>query len=456
MKLIEILRLVWLNIFETKSKVLLTSLGIVVGSATIILVIAIGNGGQLEVQEQYKNLNVGAIEVTVGQSLDKMLEGMMENMPSGGKMPSGGQMPSFGGGNMPSGGAPSGGFSGRGSSSGGGMPSGGGRMDITKSNVTLTVEDAQDIASLVPDIAAVSILTSGEGAVLGGDLEEEVTTSVVGVMSDYVNISNLELLYGEFITEYDEEDKAKVAVIGFAKAQEIFGSAYYAQDQVVQIEGKNYTVVGVLAEMGTVASGISPDEAIYVPYSTAKKYILGSSAETQLSAVASEVSEVDTVIANIEAVLTENYPNASFTFTDAGSKMEAALASAKTLSMLLISVASIVFVVGGIGIMNVLFVSVKERTQEIGILKALGSSKREILLEFLMEANFIATFGGIVGVGVGYALVPVLQMLGATAVPLSSSAFLALAFAILTGTLFGFYPAYKASILTPIKALSQD
>lgn len=118
--------------------------------------------------------------------------------------------------------------------------------------------------------------------------------------------------------------------------------------------------------------------------------------------------------------------------------MEAATESANTLSMLLIAVASIVFIVGGIGIMNVLFVSVKERTSEIGILKALGCSRREILLEFLMESNFIATFGGIIGVGVGFALVPIVKMTGMTLAPLPIGGILAVLFAVLTGTVFGF------------------
>ena len=124
--------------------------------------------------------------------------------------------------------------------------------------------------------------------------------------------------------------------------------------------------------------------------------------------------------------------------------------------MLLIAVAAIVFVVGGIGIMNVLFVTVKERTQEIGLLKALGSRKREILLEFLMEANLISLFGGVVGVILGFALIPAVEMTGMRCEPVVLGGILALVFAVITGTIFGFYPAFKASRLTPIEALSQD
>lgn len=320
----------------------------------------------------------------------------------------------------------------------------------------LTEDDVEDILALVPNIESASLLASGSGLVDGGELDEETSFTVAGVQPDYASISNLEILYGDFFTEYDVEDKEKIAVLGYKTAQDIFGSAYLATDEIITIEGKNYSVAGVLSSMGTVSSGISPDEAIFLPYSTAEKYVFGNDIAPQITVVASDVGEVENVMTNIEVLLNENHPNAMFTISDAGSKMEAASKSANTLSMLLIAVAAIVFVVGGIGIMNVLFVTVKERTQEIGLMKALGSRKVEILLEFLMEANFISLFGGIVGVALGFALIPAVEFFGMRCEPVVLGGILALIFAVATGTIFGFYPAFKASGLTPIKALSQD
>lgn len=453
--------MVWINIMSNKSKCALTSLGIVVGSATIVLVIAIGQGGKMDVAEQFKNLSAGAIEITAGQTADAMMEGMMEGfgggMPNFGP-PSGGfpdgNFPAMGGGGMPSFGGNGGGNRSGGGRPGGGMPSMG--NSARRGAVTLTEEDVQDIADVVPNIDAISIIASGEAAVDGGELEEETTITAAGVMPEYADISNLEIQYGEFFTEDDQLDKTKVCVLGYKAAQNIFGAAYLAQGEIVSIEGKNYEVLGVLASMGTVSSGISPDEAIYIPYSTAEKYVFGTDIDPTITAVASDVSEVENVMANIETVLTQNYPSAVFTITDAGSEMEAAQQSADTLQTLLIAVASIVFIVGGIGIMNVLFVTVKERTGEIGLLKALGSRKEVILLEFILEAGMIALFGGIIGVAAGYALIPALELTGTRAEPVASSGILSLLFALITGTVFGFYPALKASRLTPVEALGSE
>ncbi|MGI5884826.1 MAG: ABC transporter permease [Candidatus Spyradocola sp.] len=451
MRLGEVLRLVWLNLLGNRTRMLMTSLGIVVGAATIVLVIAVGQGGQADVADQFKNLNAGAIEVTLTDEapMAEGMGGMGGGMPSMGGM-SGGGMPSMGGmsgGGMPSmGGMFGGGMGARGGSAGSGGSSG--------NQERMTEEDVEDLIELVPNLAQAAILLSGDVEVFGGELSEAVSTTVVGAQAAYQEISNLTTLYGRFLDGSDESAASYVAVIGYDLAQEIFGSAAYALGDYLEIEDKNYEIVGVLEQMGSVTTGISPDSAVYIPYATAEKYVFGTTVEPVIAAVAESVEDVEACMANIETILTENHPDAYFEVTDAGSAMEAASSSADTLAMLLLAVATIVFVVGGIGILNVLFASVQERTQEIGILRAIGCARGTILLEFLLEANFISLLGGLVGVGLSFALMPVIEVLGVRCEASLWGAVLAFLFALLTGTVFGFYPAWKASRLVPIQALN--
>lgn len=450
MRMSEIFHLVWINLMENKFKVFLTSLGIIVGSATIVLVIAVGHGGEVDVQNEFKTLSAGSINVSVSTQAE-MQDQMMGGMMGGGGMPGG--MPSGG---MPGGGMPGGGSTRRsGGGSGGGFGGGGGGM-FKKQTVTLSSTDVSDITSLVSGISDISLYMTGTSSVNGGDLTEDTDYTVLGIGADYQDMCNLSLLQGELLTDDDDTNKSKVAVIGYTLAQEIFGSAYSAYGETLSIEGKTYQIVGVLSKMGSVSSGTSPDESIFVPYSTALKFIYGNKADPQIMAIASDVNQVKTIMTNIKTVLSENHTKGNFTVTDAGSTMEAAMSNANTLSMLLTAVACIVFIVGGIGIMNVMFVSVKERTQEIGILKALGCSKREILLEFLIEAVLISLFGGLLGLAVGFSMVPVVRLTGMTVEPLAVSGVYSMVFAVVTGSVFGFYPAWKAASLLPIEALTQE
>ena len=450
MRFSELMGLVWVNIMENKFKVLLTSLGIIVGAATIVLVIAIGQGGKADVADQFKNLNAGAVEVSYDPNMQG-LENQGGGFPGGG-MPGGGGMPA-----MPSGGGNRGG-------GGGGFPGGmmmaggGGGIAGVRSNVdsTLTYSDVEEIALFVPDITTATISASGSYAVLGYDMEEEEEYTVVGVYPAYTEVSNLEMSMGDFITDDDIDEMGRVCVIGSDVCSEIFGSAANAYNNVLTIDDRDYTIVGILESMGTVSSGVSPDSAVYLPYTTAEKYLFGKEIDPIITVLAEDVSDVEAVMENVEITLSSIHPGVTYTITDAGSSMEAATQSANTMSLLLIAVASIVFIVGGIGIMNVLFVSVQERTREIGILKALGCSRQNILMEFLMESNMISTFGGIVGVVIGSALMPVLSQFSMRVEASAAGVVMALLFAIITGTLFGFYPAAKAAALKPIEALNHE
>lgn len=459
------MRLVWMNITQNKFKTIMTSIGIIVGAATIVMVIAIGKGGKEDVADQFKNLNAGAIDISYdgGNSNEKSSSddggGGGMGMPSGGA-PGGapGGNSSGGGGNAPGGDPPGGSDASGGDFPGGGMFFGGQDMEerMNQENITLDEDDLDDIETFTSGISDATISYTTRASVDGGDLDEAATYTIAGVKENYADMSNLSVAVGEFILASDDENKEKVCVLGASVAEEIFGSSIDAYGSVIYIDERSYVVNGVLESMGTVASGISPDDSVFIPYDTGVKYLVGTKVNPTITVLAEDVTNIDGVIAEVTDVLAQSYPNAEFTFEDAGSKMEAASASNDILTMLLIAMAAIVFLVGGIGIMNVLFVSVKERTNEIGILKAIGCSQRNILMEFLLEAAAISLIGGALGIAASLLVTPIARYFGVR-VELSAAAFLiALLFAIGTGTLFGFYPAYKASKLVPVEALSAE
>ena len=221
MRFSELLHLVWINILENKFKVLLTSLGIIVGAATIVLVIAIGQGSKADVADQFKNLNAGAIEVRYQASMQGMENqgGMPGGFPGGG-MPGGfpgGGMPSGGGGNRGGGMSFPGGSSRNRSSGMMGSPFAGVRSNV---NATLTAEDVEEIALFVPNITTATISASGSYSVLGYDMEEEEDYTIVGAYAAYAQVSNLELALGDFITQEDTEDLSRVCVLGSRVCEE--------------------------------------------------------------------------------------------------------------------------------------------------------------------------------------------------------------------------------------------
>lgn len=440
MRISELLRLVIINLSQNKFKVILTSVGIIVGSATIMMVLAIGTGGKMEVAEQFKNLNAGAIDISY-ESNNIAFGGGERGMSVRAGAPNRRGIP------------------------GGGMPSmnnnffinrGENENAMNQEKIVLSTDDMEDLAVFVPDISDVTISYTTTTEVEGGELEAAGSYTIAGVKQNFMAISNLSMIAGVFLTNENDENKEKYCVVGYSIAKEIFGNVYAACDDVIYIDARPYVISGVLEEMGSVSSGISPDTTIFVPYDTGVKYITGQNISPTITVIYADVNRVDIVIQNIKTILADSYANAEFTISNAGTKMEAASESNNTLQLLLITMAVIVFIVGGIGIMNVLFVSVKERTNEIGILKALGCSKRDILLEFLFEACFMSFIGSILGVLVAIGITPVIESFSVRVELSAQGALLSLAFGVITGTIFGFYPAYKASSLIPVVALNQE
>lgn len=531
MRISELFRLVWLNINQNKFKSVMTSIGIVVGAATIVMVIGIGRGGQMDIADQFAELNAGAIDVSYeyegedterggfsfGGMMNTFFGGMMGGGPGGGfgdnSQSSGagnGSQGSSGGPQMPGGGdsqRPDGSDNDRemqrpdgsdsdgemqrpdGSDTSGEMPGSGEGEDgqkpgenaqnqdgdtdsaeeddtesetsmvddrLNQEQIILSTSDVEDIETYVSGITGATISYSTRSSVEGGNLTSAQNYTVAGVQENFAELGKLSLEEGYFLDDTDNDVKSRVCVIGSSVAKEVFGSAADAVNSTIYMDDRSYTVIGVLETSSSVVSGISPDTSVFIPYQTGIKYIAGEDIDPTITVIAEDVNTLQTVISNVKMVLEENYPNASFTFEDSGSKMQAAENSNRTLTMLLSAMAAIVFLVGGIGIMNVLFVSVKERTNEIGILKAIGTPRTDILLEFLAESAAISLIGGILGVALSFAITPVVSHFQVRVEVNAAACLTALGFAVLTGTVFGIYPAWKASRLEPVEALNAE
>ena len=501
MRISELFRLVWLNINQNKFKSVMTSIGIVVGAATIVMVIGIGRGGQMDIADQFAELNAGAIDVSYEYAGEESASGKSGGFSFGGMMNAvfGGMMGGGPGGTNPAGSRGNSGGAGADGQNGGSgapqMPGGsdsGDRMQrpddsddeeiqrpdeqdsdgedadetesetsmiedrLNQEQIILSASDVDDIETYVTGITGATISYSTRSSVEGGELTSAQTYTVAGVLENFAEVGKLNLSEGYFLDETDNDSKSKVCVIGASAAKEVFGSAADAVNSTIYIDDRSYTVIGVLESSSSVVSGISPDTSILVPYQTGMKYITGEEIDPMITVIAEDVNTLQSVITNVKTVLEENYPNASFTFEDSGSKMKAAEASNRTLTMLLSAMAAIVFLVGGIGIMNVLFVSVKERTNEIGILKAIGTPRTDILLEFLAESAAISLIGGVLGVVISFGITPIVSHFQVRVEVNATACLAALGFAVLTGTIFGIYPAWKASRLEPVEALNAE
>lgn len=396
MNLLETCRLVLLNLIENKFKVFLTSLGILVGTITIVLVIAIGKGGEAKVADQFKDLSAETVYVNLNYK-------RLENKET---------------------------------------------SQIEKLNMNI-VEQIKEESTTLEDLylSASSYMEVKLG-------NEKVYTSITGVSDGFDKVSNLEIDEGLQLDEEDQEYENNVAVIGKNIVEKYYGSSENAINQAIQIGNNSYKIIGTLKGKGDGLQGLNPDDTIFLPYSVANKF-MDTNTIPKIVGLSDDLKHVELTKKEIMSTLDYLLEDSSvYVIDDAGSRIEAALSSAKTMNLLLLSVGTIVFIVGGIGIMNVLFLSVKERTKEIGILKALGIGNNEVLIQFVLESAIISSLGGVAGIIISSAIMPLMRYTEIAVVDSIEGKIIAFCFAMITGMLFGIYPAYKASMLKPVDALS--
>jgi len=288
------------------------------------------------------------------------------------------------------------------------------------------------------------------------------STQIYGESPEYFSIRQWPLDDGAIFTEQDVRGAAKVAVIGSLAAEELFGGEDPV-GEIVRIKNVPFTVVGVLTSKGASASGSDQDDDIIIPYTSAMKRVIGQQTNLRrINVQAADADALEEVETQITALLRQRHrietsKDDDFIVRDQQEIAEAATATARTMTLLLGAVAGVSLVVGGIGIMNIMLVSVVERTREIGIRLAVGARSRDILRQFLMEAFALSSIGGGIGIVLGISASECLSLVAEWPTLVSLEAVItAFLFSAAVGVFFGFYPARKASHLDPIDALRYE
>jgi putative ABC transport system permease protein len=389
----------------------LTMLGIIIGVAAVIALVAVGQGAQASVTQRFQSLGSNLLVISPGAA-----------------------------------------FFGRASQG-------------AASAQSLTNEDVAAIAQLATLVEAIAPEYSVRGAqVVYGN--KNTQTSVLGVTPDYLTVRNWQVARGRFIDQQDVESLAKVCALGTTVVEDLFGSGYLDPvGQTIKINRQNYQVVGVMASKGQ-AGFTNEDDQVFIPLSTAQVKF-GGAGNTSLGSINVQVTSsdmMDFAQAELRAILRARHGLApsqtdDFTIRSQVQIMEMVQQTTGTFTILLGSIAAISLVVGGIGIMNIMLVSVTERTREIGIRKAVGARRRDILMQFLVEAVVLSGLGGIVGVLVGWGSAQLLSRLASellSTLVTPGSVIMALGVSVAIGLFFGIYPANRAARLNPIEALRHE
>ncbi|MCC6839455.1 MAG: MacB family efflux pump subunit [Flavobacteriales bacterium] len=319
-------------------------------------------------------------------------------------------------------------------------------------NASLTPEDAAAIQAL-DNVASVAPERSGGATLRYGN--RDYATQITGTWPGYVQARDWELAAGSFFTEVDVRGYAPVVVLGQTVARNLFGG----DDPVgryVLVNSIPFEVIGLLAAKGASPMGGDSDDAAFVPLTTGFMRVFGSQYLRTITVEVADVARIDETQAAITALLIERHRTEDFQIRNMASILDTVSETQGTLTLLLGAIAAISLLVGGIGVMNIMLVSVTERTREIGVRKATGARMRDILLQFNAEAVVVCGIGGVLGVGLGLALGTLAEQLGVPVIFAVEPALMAFGCAFLTGLVFGFLPARKAARLDPVVALSSE
>jgi len=408
-KWLDSLSAAWSGVITHKLRSSLTMLGIVIGITAVIALMSIGRGVEAEIISQIESLGSNVVFITPGWTTEE------EAWAAGG------------------------------------------------SAQTLTQEDAAAIAEQVPSVSSVApVLASNLQLMVGG---ENVGAQVFGVTPEHMQVNNLEIAHGAFFTEYDYQRGARVAVLGSDVKETLFGDADPIGQQM-WMGGIVVRVIGVLESKEAMEG--SPNDNIFIPLTTFQQTVYqprtaqGDHVVHYITLTVSEGEQGDYVIDEITELLRSRHQLAAnadddFEIISLEEIIETVSEITGTIAIFLGAIAGISLLVGGIGVMNIMLVSVTERRREIGILKALGATGRDIWTQFLMEAAFLTLAGGIIGIVLGWGLSYFVSSVGQIpSVVTVDIVILAVSVSVGIGLFFGFYPAWQASRLNPIEALRSE
>jgi putative ABC transport system permease protein len=387
----------------------LTTLGIVIGIAAVITMVALGEGAQQQVQEEINRMGTTVLTIRPGQNR-------------------------FGG--------------------------------VSRGDSEMSIDDAIALRAESGDIMEVSPEQSSYMQV--SYMRWNSRAEVKGVWPEYFDIYNIELAAGRLFTQSEVQGRRRVAVLGSEVLVDLDEDAFgdvppeLVLGETVQVRGIGFEIVGVLQEKGD-AGFLRPDGSIFIPQSTAEYRVMGSRDRLNTIYAATETpAELDAAYAEIDRILRREHriragEDADFNISNATDLLQTFNDTRQTFSMLLAGIAGISLLVGGIGIMNIMLVSVTERTREIGVRKALGATKNAIMTQFLVEALFLCLLGGVLGVGAGYgAAATIRSTAGWEATVAPEAVVAAIVFSAGVGLFFGMWPARRAAILDPIDALRYE
>jgi putative ABC transport system permease protein len=401
------------NLSANKLRSILTVLGIVIGVAAVIAMLSIGRGAQDSITSRIESMGTNLIYITPGST---STSGVQSAMGSAG---------------------------------------------------TLTLDDTEALTGL-PNVVAVA--SSTENMVQVVYQGNNTRTRLMGVTPEYVTVSSMTLADGEFISESNQASRSLVVVLGSGVAEDLFGSTEGLVGQKVRLNGQSYKVVGVLASKGGTGF-MNQDDQVFVPLSTALYRLVGgmrfrgSSVISQITVKASSNKTVDKVVENVTLIMRELHGTIEgsddFTVTSQKDTLAAATEVSDTLTLFLGGIAGISLAVGGIGVMNIMLTTVTERTHEIGLRKAIGARRHDIMIQFLVESMVLSLIGGLIGAGFGWAVARLMGQVtlsGSTITPSVGldSVLLATTFSIAVGLFFGIYPATRAARLQPVDALRYE